>query len=76
MVSEIGGLRQLVVDGETGFFTEEKDFCGIAESISGLCKNPELYKKISIKCRKYIEENHSAYAAAKEYLKTYEDFLK
>ena len=76
VVSEIGGLRQLVVDGETGFFTEEKDFCGIAESISGLCKNPELYKKISIKCRKYIEENHSAYAAAKEYLKIYEDFLK
>ena len=50
----IGGIRDIVIDKETGLFSKEKDSRDIAEKVSILIKNEELKNKIVKKAYEHV----------------------
>jgi glycosyltransferase involved in cell wall biosynthesis len=48
-----------MVDGETGFLSEEADFKGMADNIEKLIVDPELRKKMAVNARKFVVEHYS-----------------
>lgn len=66
-----GSVKELVVDGKTGFVVNPK------EGISGLKKALRKLEQISpTDCRKHIEENFSLKKMVENYEKTYENIIK
>jgi colanic acid/amylovoran biosynthesis glycosyltransferase len=66
-----GGVPYTVVDGETGFLTEENDYEGMADNIEKLIVEPELRKKMSLAARKFVEEHYSLEKSASEMAAVY-----
>jgi len=56
VVTNIGGLPEVVINEETGFTVPPKDSEALAETISTLLKNPELRRRMGNKGRKVFEE--------------------
>lgn len=54
IVSNVGGLREVVIDNETGFVIPKKDYKAIAEKIKKLIDNNELRKKMGKRGRKKV----------------------
>lgn len=57
LVTPVGGIPDIIVDGETGFLLYSKDAQYIAERISQLSNNFKLLETVSEKGYKYIKEN-------------------
>lgn len=56
IVSDADGLKEVVVDNETGFIVSKKDYKAIAEKIKVLINNKELRKKLGRAGRKRVIE--------------------
>ena len=61
--SNRGGMSDFVKDRETGFIFESGDINGLAEKIIRILKNEDLFRKLSVNCRKFslcnfTPENH------------------
>ena len=50
----VGGIPEYVEDGVSGFFANDSK--GIADKIELLYRNPEVFAKMSINARKYVED--------------------
>ena len=59
IASNIGGLPEVVVDGETGLLFEPKNVFALADKIFQLVLNPELRKKMGKNGRRFITENYN-----------------
>jgi len=57
--TNVAGVKELVVDQETGFICEQKDFNSLAERIIVFAKNHEIRAKFAEKGRKRIKEKFS-----------------
>lgn len=55
----VGGIPELVVNGETAFLYEIKDIQGLANKVRELIENEELRENVSKACRRRIEEKFS-----------------
>jgi len=53
------GIKDVVIEGETGFLVDEGDVDGMAEYMIQLAENPELAQKLGEAGRKRIEEHFS-----------------
>ncbi|PIO00570.1 hypothetical protein COT72_00645 [archaeon CG10_big_fil_rev_8_21_14_0_10_43_11] len=69
IASNIGGLKEIVIDGKTGFLVDDKNPKQIAQKIKELKEHPSLLKKMGKRARKLVEEHYSHTQRAKEYLK-------
>ena len=69
--SEIGGGKEIVKDGETGFLVNPKNKQQIKEKIIFLLKKPEICKKIGEKGYCYIKEKFSLEKMVKNYEELY-----
>jgi glycosyltransferase involved in cell wall biosynthesis len=58
IASNIGGLPEVVVDGQTGFLVPPKKPEAIADKIMLLIKNIELRDKMGASARKFVEQNY------------------
>ncbi|MGM8215067.1 glycosyltransferase family 4 protein [Bacillaceae bacterium W0354] len=76
VASKVGGLKEIVIDGETGILTEEKDPDGLARSIKRLFNDAELRERLALRAREVIESEYSHLSAAKRYLEIYEGVLQ
>ncbi len=56
--SRVGGLQDIVVDGETGFLFEPGDYKGLAEHLGKLLDNSELRLKMGKAARKRVEAEY------------------
>lgn len=56
--SNIGGLHETVIDGETGFLVPPKAPQQIVDKIMLLYNNKKLYNKITCSARKFVETNY------------------
>jgi glycosyltransferase involved in cell wall biosynthesis len=54
-----GGIRQAVVDGETGFLVEEGDIDGMAAAMLRLAGDPELAGEMGRRAREHITRYYS-----------------
>jgi colanic acid/amylovoran biosynthesis glycosyltransferase len=54
-----GGIKEAVVNNQTGYLVPEKDVVGMAEYINKLIENPETAKSMGEKARQHVLENYS-----------------
>jgi glycosyltransferase involved in cell wall biosynthesis len=59
VASNVGGLRELIVDGETGLLFEVGDFRQMAEKMLYLLNDSGKAAEIGRKARKLVEEKYS-----------------
>jgi len=58
ITTDVGAIRETVIDGENGFIIEKNNPKQIAEKIITLIKNPELRKKMGEKSRqRFLDKN-------------------
>jgi len=69
----IRGVRDLVVDGETGFLVKFGDINALADKIIFLMEHPNIAKAMGKEGRKRIEENFSLDIILKEMKELYND---
>jgi glycosyltransferase involved in cell wall biosynthesis len=78
VASKVGGIPEVVIDGETGFLVSVEDTDGLAEYILKLTQDPDLRKKMGNKGCKNIKENFNFDIQTKKlkelYLKVYEKY--
>jgi colanic acid/amylovoran biosynthesis glycosyltransferase len=53
------GIKDVILDGETGFLIEEKDIHGMAEAMSQLVQNPSLAARFGKLGRERVKEEYS-----------------
>jgi exopolysaccharide biosynthesis WecB/TagA/CpsF family protein len=68
----VGGLRELVRDGETGLLVPAQDPEALAEAILRLAGEPDLGRVMAERAREYVVERHSHLRAAAAYAEIYE----
>lgn len=59
IASRVGGIKEVVVDGETGFLVEPDNLEELAEKIRIILNSPELAAKFKETGRKRVEEHFS-----------------
>lgn len=59
VVSDVGGMKYGLIDGETGFVVNEEDVDGFVNVIERLIKHPELKNTMGISGRQYVANTFS-----------------
>ncbi len=72
----VGGISRAVIDGETGILAEPDNVYSLFEKMKYLMDNPDLWKSIGVKARKYIEENFNIRKQTQKLERIYESVLK
>lgn len=72
---DIGGVPDMVIDGETGFLAPVKDSVKLAEQIIRLLNNPSGRQAMGGASRRRIVDNFSIERQAKKYLELYQRLL-
>ena len=72
----IRGMRDLIVDGETGFLVPFRNVSALAEKISYLAENREIARKMGEKGRKRIEKEFSLGIISNQMKKLYNEILE
>jgi glycosyltransferase involved in cell wall biosynthesis len=68
IVTNHGGPPEIIVEGETGFIVNPRDYGTIAKRMTELLSNPELRHEMGQKARKRILENFTIDRSAKRLL--------
>jgi len=76
VASNVGGIPEIVQDGETGYLTEVEDTKEMAEKIVYLLNNEEERRAMGLKGRKFVKEHHDWGATTKKIEDVYRRFLK
>lgn len=76
VASAIGGLKELIEDGESGLLVEEKNPAALAAAISALVEDADLREKIARGGRKRVEEHFSLDKGVQRYLEVYKEVLQ
>ena len=58
VVSDAGGMKYGLVDGETGFVVRENDIKGFSDKIEYLYRNSTIREEMGIRARKFAVENY------------------
>ncbi|MGE7763735.1 glycosyltransferase family 4 protein [Peribacillus sp. NPDC096540] len=75
IASAVGGLKEILSDGEDGLLVEEKNIKALSQAISTLLSDPVLAAKLAERARYKIENEYSHLAAAERFEKAYQDVL-
>jgi len=76
VVTNVGGLPEIVVPGRTGYLVEAKDAGALAEKIMILLDDEALRKQMGEGGRKLVEERYSLRAMVDNYQQLYEDLTE
>jgi PEP-CTERM/exosortase A-associated glycosyltransferase len=76
IASDIGGHRELIVDGETGFLFPADDAQALASKITATIDDEELLTKVSDAGLLYVQNERNWLNTAKQYLPIYQKLKK
>jgi len=76
VASKVGGIKEVVVEGETGFFVEPAEPEQLSEKINKLLQDKALAKTFGENGRKRVEEYFDWKIIAKQTKEMYEELLK
>jgi len=76
IVSEVGGLPEIVQHEETGLLIPPKDPEALALSLARLLENPELAKRLGQKARERVQEKYSLERLAQVVNATYDELAQ
>lgn len=75
IASRIGGLKEIITDGEDGLLVEEKNPVELAQAITMLLNDSSQGERLAIKAREKIELEYSHLTAAKHFMDVYQEVL-
>ncbi|PJN90352.1 glycosyltransferase family 4 protein [Bacillus sp. mrc49] len=75
IASAIGGLKEIIVDGEDGLLVKEKDTKALAQSILKLLHDPPYASTLASRARSKMESEYSHLSAAKRFEAAYNEVL-
>ncbi|SDZ36629.1 Glycosyltransferase involved in cell wall bisynthesis [Proteiniborus ethanoligenes] len=75
VASNVGGIGDLVIQGETGFLFEAGDDEGLAEQLMKLIDNEDLRRKLGEELYKAVREKYSAESMANSHITIYRKIL-
>jgi len=74
--SDVGGIRDIIIDGETGLLSEQKKSDSLAEKIIKLLSDEQLRKKIKENGFKLVKENFNWEVISDRFLNIYLEVIK
>lgn len=74
--SDVGGIPDIIQDGESGLLVPEKDVTGLSRSIITLLEDEDLMERIAIGGYDKVREKFSWEKVAEGYLKVYNDLIE
>lgn len=72
VASAVGGLKEIIRDGETGLLVPEKSPDALARAILAVALDPALAGRLAEAARRYVVRHHSHLVAARRFLDIYE----
>lgn len=75
VASYVGGIKEIIVDGETGFFFKPSDAEELAQKVNTILKNQALAEKMGENGRKRVVENFSWDSIAKKTIALYKELI-
>jgi len=76
IASKIGGLVEIVADGETGFLLEPEDVDGVAKKVVLLLQDEKLRKRMWEAGRRRVEDHFTAFRMARDTFAVYQRALE
>ena len=76
IASDEGGIKEQIIDMETGLLFEQGNEGEFKEKLDYLLKNPREIRRLGKNARKYVKENFDWHKIVKRYEKTYEMAIK
>lgn len=76
VASRVGGIPEVVVDGETGFLVPPADPAALAEAINAVLSSQDLAERLGKAGRARVEEHFSWQAIAMQTKKVYESAVR
>ncbi len=76
VASRVGGVPEVVTDGETGFLSEVGDVDKMAEDAAGLLSNKELWSAMGKRARESALSRYSTDMVIPRYLDFYEEVIR
>jgi N-acetyl-alpha-D-glucosaminyl L-malate synthase BshA len=75
VASNIGGLREVIRDGETGFLFDPHDIRGMSDVILRLLGDPDLRREVGLRARERAERDFGRDKIVGQYVSLYERLL-
>ena len=76
IATDVGGDKEMMVDGKTGFLVKEGNANDIVEKISKILDDKQLAIEMGKNGSKFIKEQFNWELVAKKFLRTIEPYLK
>jgi len=76
IASNIGGLKEVVINNETGFLVESEDVNAVADAIEKLLLNKPLREDFGRKGREFVNKYFNLSSNADDLIKIYSQFTK
>jgi glycosyltransferase involved in cell wall biosynthesis len=75
IATRVGGIPDLVVDGETGYIVPPDDAIALADKIKWLTERPEVAQEMGRRARERLEQEFLSDRAVREHLALYERLM-
>jgi len=72
IASNIGGLKEIIKDNDTGILVEPGNDLELAKKINWVIENPKEMIRIGLNARNYVIKHHSIPSVSEKYIKLYE----
>ena len=72
--TDVGGIPDIIIDGETGLLVPQKDSAALAEALQTLAVTPALCRKLTENAQKHLKENFSWEVITEKFFKIYSKF--
>jgi glycosyltransferase involved in cell wall biosynthesis len=76
VASNVGGVPEIIENGETGFLVRPKDPKEIARAVDDLLTRPDEARRMAARGREHIVANFDLEACAENHYRLYRNLLK
>ena len=76
VASHVGGIPEIIRDGETGILVPPQDAASLARAISSLLENPERRTAMGEAAKKWIDDKFSALRMAEKFAHLYRELAE
>ena len=76
IASEVGGLKDLVINGETGLLFEPGNVKQLVRSIFNLTNGNDVAKEMGLKGKNFVRENFTVEKVVERLEKVYEEVVE
>jgi glycosyltransferase involved in cell wall biosynthesis len=75
VISDVGGVREIVKHGRTGLLVSENDIAGFADTVIGVIEDKEKARHLGEGARHFVSNEYSIYTAVDRVAQTYREVL-